>query len=273
MKPNFIFIGPDKSGSSWLYNIFKAHPEIFVPEIKDIYFFDRYYDRGIDWYFSFFEAAPKECKAVGELSHDYLFSAEAAKRIRKDLPDVKIFTVLRNPVEKIWSHYLFLIRSGITKKPFEIAINEIPELIEKSLYYPNLKVYYDLFEPHQIGVFLFDDLKKDSRKFAKDIFDFLGVSYIDNLPYEEKVLPASKPRSFLVAKIVKTGANIFRQIGLETVVGKVKSNKTVQKLLYKPYKKKPKMSEETKQKLKEIVRNDIEKTSKLVNLDLSMWYR
>lgn len=38
MKPNFIFIGPDKSGSSWLYNIFKAHPEIFVPEIKDIYF-------------------------------------------------------------------------------------------------------------------------------------------------------------------------------------------------------------------------------------------
>ncbi len=271
MEPNFIFIGPDKSGSSWLYNIFRSHPEIFVPEIKDIYYFDRYYSRGEEWYLSFFNDAPVNTKACGELSHDYLFSLNAVERIKKDFPNIKIFTILRNPIDKIWSHYLFLIRSGITKDPFEKAINEFPELITKSLYYENLKNYYNLFPSEQIGIFLFDDFKKDNKNFAKQIFSFLNVNYIEDLPYEKIVLKASKPRLFLVAKTAKITANMFRKLGFEKPLGKIKANSFIQFLLYKPYENKPEMDNETVELLKNIFNEDIEKTSRLIKKDLSCW--
>lgn len=64
MKPNFIFIGPDKSGSSWLYNIFKAHPEIFVPEIKDIYFLTDIMIEELIGIFLFLKLLPRNVKQL-----------------------------------------------------------------------------------------------------------------------------------------------------------------------------------------------------------------
>ena len=58
VKPNFLFIGAAKTGSSWLYEIMLQHPEIFVPRIKDPYFFDRFYEKGLDWYLRLFAQAP-----------------------------------------------------------------------------------------------------------------------------------------------------------------------------------------------------------------------
>ena len=54
VRPNFLFIGPDKAGSSWLFRVLGSHPEVYLSPAKDIYYFDRYYDRGIDWYLSRF---------------------------------------------------------------------------------------------------------------------------------------------------------------------------------------------------------------------------
>jgi len=118
LKPTFLFIGPDKSGSTWLYEVLRQHAQCFVPPVKDIYFFDRYYERGLDWYFRFFEAAPPGTLAAGELSHDYLFSSAAAERIAQDLPGVKLITSLRDPAERTFSHYLYMIRSGRTRLDF-----------------------------------------------------------------------------------------------------------------------------------------------------------
>ena len=118
MEPNFLYIGPDKSGSTWMYNILSQHPECYVPTIKDIYFFDQFYYKGIDWYLSFFKDASHNYKAVGELSHDYLYSKKAAERIFFHYPKVKLITCLRNPIDRTFSNYLFLIRNGITKLSF-----------------------------------------------------------------------------------------------------------------------------------------------------------
>ena len=90
MKPNFLFIGPDKSGSTWLYEILRQHPECYVPPIKDIYYFDKHYERGLNWYLSFFKHAELTHKAIGELSHDYLFSKTATDRIANDFPNIKM---------------------------------------------------------------------------------------------------------------------------------------------------------------------------------------
>ena len=97
MKPNFLYIGPDKSGSSWMFDYLSKHEECYIPSCKDIYFFDRFYHRGSHWYLSFFRKGAGK-QAVGEICHDYLFSQDAINRIKVFFDEIKILTSLRNPV-------------------------------------------------------------------------------------------------------------------------------------------------------------------------------
>lgn len=272
IQPTFIFIGPDKSGSSWLYEILRKHPECYVPPIKDIYFFDRHYNRGLNWYLSFFKDAPNESKAIGELSHDYLFSFDVAKRIHHDLAGVKLLTCLRNPVERTFSHYLFMQRSGKTLLSFEEAMETFPELINNSLYHKHLSAYFSCFEPSQIKVLFFEHLEIDPAAFAREVFDSLGLCFDRNIDYYKKVLPASWPRSFLLARIAKLGANASRRIGMEKLVGMLKRSPLV-KLLYIPYKSedKPRIETESASKLISIFRDDVLCLQNLLQTDLSHW--
>jgi len=271
MKLDFIYIGPDKSGSTWLFNIFKQHKKIFVPDAKDIYFFDRYYNKGFKWYENFFKESTQS-QIVGEISHDYMFNSEAINKIIKQYPNIKLFTVLRNPFEKIWSQYLFLIRSGVTNKPFKDAIKEHDDLLEKCLYGKYLSMYYNM-ESKNIKILLFDDLKKEPKIFAERIFQFLNVGFQENIDYYEKTLPASKPNSFFIAKMAKKSAIILRELGLVNLLGKIKSNKFINKILYKPYTKenKPKMTQEDFEFIYSILLDDIEKLENLIGLDLENW--
>jgi len=271
-KIDFIYIGPDKSGSTWLYNIFRQHPEIYVPVAKDIYFFDRYYYKGFKWYKSFFKGS-SNFKVSGEISHDYMFDFDAMCRIKRDLPNVKLFTILRNPFEKIWSQYLFLIRSGITNKPFEKAIESIDELIDKCLYGKYLSRYINMFDQEQLIIFYFDDLKKEPKKFAKEIFNFLGVNMVDDINYYEKFLPASKPRSFYVAKLAKKSAVFLRELGFVNFLGQIKSNRIIQKILYVPYDKsaKPKMTKKQFDIIYPILKKDIELLQEITNKSFKHW--
>jgi len=258
MEPNFLFIGPDKSGSSWLYEILRLHPDCFVPEVKDIYFFDRHYDRGWAWYLSFFRDAPPHSVAAGELSHDYLHAPEAPARIAQHLPNVRLITTLRDPVERTFSHYLYLVRSGLTRATFEEALEQFPELIRNSRYHTHLSRYWAHFPRAQVGVFFFESLQQNPAAFARDVFDFLGLRFVEEIDYARKVLPASKPRLHTLAWFVKKGANLSRRLGLAKPVGVLKRS-TLARLLYKPYdeRTRPRMRPETAQRLREVFADEV----------------
>jgi hypothetical protein len=273
MVPNFLFIGPDKTGSSWMYEILKQHPNCYVPQCKDIYFFDRYYMRGRDWYLSFFKEADAQHFAVGELSHDYLFSRIAAERIKQDLPEVKLLTCLRHPVERTFSHYLFMIRSGRTLATFSQALDEFPELINNSLYYKHLSQYFHLFRKEKIKVLFFQDLKSDSVQFASQLFDFLELPFISEIDYAQAVLSASQPRLFLLARLAKMSANLARDLGFTNMVGRVKQSQWVG-LLYKPFtsQEKPRMTAQESNNLLKAFRQDTLLLQDLLEIDLSDWF-
>ena len=110
--PNFLYVGPDKAGSSWLHEVLLKHPDAYLTPAKDLYFFDRYYDRGLAWYSSQFRDARDE-KVVGEVCQDYLFHPEAAARIHECLGPVRVMVSLRDPVERAWSSYLYMRKHGI----------------------------------------------------------------------------------------------------------------------------------------------------------------
>lgn len=272
MRPNFIFIGPDKSGSSWLHSIFRQHPDCFVPPSKDIYFFDRYYHRGLDWYLDHFREATASHRAVGELSHDYLFSPDAARRIHETLPDVRLLTVLRQPIDRSFSQYLFMVRNGLTKASFEQAIQEFPGLLSNSLYGQHLSVYFDLFDRRQIKVLFFEKLQVDPRGFAREVFDFLGLRMIESLPYETKVLAASRPRSEILAHVTHVAAVQARNLGLGRMVGVLKQS-PLRSLLYRPYEasERPRVSAETWAELSLRFEPDIRRLETLLNIRLADW--
>jgi hypothetical protein len=274
VKPDFLFIGPDKTGSTWLYRALRSHPEIFVPSVKDIYFFDRYYHRGLDWYEHFFEAAPPTARAVGELSHDYLFSPLAASRIEADLPGVRLLTSLRNPAERTFSQYLYLRRSGLTKRAFPDALTEFPELVDNSLYHKHLSGYRERFPPERLLVLFFDDLRSDPVQFARDVFQFLSVNPEAGRPPEERVLPAGRPRSVVAARIAKEGANLARRFGFPRLVGAVKEG-ALARHLYVAYEddEKPRLEPEWRALLVDRFREDVERLQDLTGRDLGDWLR
>lgn len=274
MRPNFLYIGPDKSGSTWLYEVLLRHPEVFVPPVKDIYFFDRYYDRGPGWYEKFFSAAPPSARAVGELSHDYLFSPEAARRISTDLPGVRLLTSLRDPVERTFSQYLYLRSSGLTRAPFREALTRFPELIDNSRYADHLAVYLDLFPRDRIRILFFEDMVSDPEAFAAQVFSFLDVSPAVDAVVREQVLAASRPRSFLAARLAKGGATLARRLGMPGLVGAVKGG-AVRRILYAPYRsgERPTLDPGDRERLIETYRDGIERLADLTGRDLTGWLR
>jgi len=272
--PNFLYVGPDKSGSTWMYEMLRQHPECHVPRVKDIYFFDRYYHRGLDWYASFFRDAPPGARAIGELSHDYLFSDEAADRIRHDLPGVRLLVSLRNPGDRSFSQFLYMLRSGMTEGPFAEAVRRYPEIIDNSLYHKHLVRYWERFGTDRLRVFLFDDLVADPRAFAHDLFGYLGLSTDVEMDFSRRVLPASRARSRLAARAAKEGANLARRLGLAELVGAVKGSPVV-RWLYAPYGagERPTLPSGDRTRMLEAFRPDLERLQEAIGRDLGHWMR
>lgn len=270
--PDFLYLGPDKSGSSWLFEVLRKHPDCFVPACKDVYFFDEHYEKGMDWYASFFADAPEQAKAVGELSHAYLFSAEAAERIKRDLPGVRLMTSLRHPVDRCYSHYLYLVSSGLVTTSFAETIENRPGLTRSSYYAKPLGEYMKRFGPDQLKVLFFDDLQRDPRGYAAQVYDFLGLPFNEAFEYEKKVRPARQPRSFMLARLAKQGALAARKLGLVRMVGAVKHS-AIARMLYKPYKKEeiPAMDPAVRAQLIQRYTPDVLELQDMLKVDLSHW--
>jgi hypothetical protein len=232
--PNFLYVGPDKAGSSWLHETLLKHPDVYLTPAKDLYFFDRYYDRGLEWYAAQFRDARGE-EIVGEVCQDYLFHPEAAGRIRETLGPVRIMVSLRDPVERAWSSYLYMRKHGIGPDTFAEALRSRPELLEHGRYATGLDRFLEWLPREMVHVALFDDLAVDPQGFLDGVTDFLGI---DPLPLSPKDLaarlPAARARSVRLASAARRSADWIREHDGARLVGRVKRSPLVQRALYQP---------------------------------------
>jgi len=114
IKPNFFIVGTHRAGTTWLYEVFRKHPQVFVPAEKELMFFNDYYHRGIEWYEQFFRLSSKSI-AVGEINPNYLAFEFVAQRIFQHYPESRIVAILRNPADQFTSmFYLNKLRKNIT---------------------------------------------------------------------------------------------------------------------------------------------------------------
>jgi Sulfotransferase domain len=138
--PSFIIIGAQRAGTSSLFDALRRHPDVVGPTAgehhvlirKEIHFFDSRFHRGVNWYRSFFPTFASRRLArmrggdlvAGESSPYYLFHPAVPARVAASLPDVRLIALLRNPVDRAYSHYQLMRRKGGERFSFEEALAE-----------------------------------------------------------------------------------------------------------------------------------------------------
>jgi hypothetical protein len=194
--PEFIIGGAPRSGTTWLYHLLDKHPEVYMakptkPEPK-FFLRDDLYARGIDHYLSTWFADIGTAKIAGEKSTNYLESPTAAARMREHLPGVKLVFILRDPVERAFSNYLWSRMANLEQESFTTALaleaqreKDVPEKLRfarphayfsRGLYAELLQVYYELFPREQILCLRYEDIAGDAGALACRLHEFLGVT-------------------------------------------------------------------------------------------------
>ena len=237
--PTFLYIGAARAGSTWMYEILREHPDVFVPVAKDIYFFDKHYGRGLEWYRSFFESAGGR-RAIGELSHDYYLSAEAAVRIARDLPDVRLICCLREPLDWALSAYVFNQGTGHSAGlTFEQYIRR-PQIVHQIQYAARLTPFFGLFPRSRMKVLFFDQLQNDSEGFARQLYEYIGVDPAFESPtIQTRVNAAHKPRLQLMPRAAYRIGGLLRASGAANIVGAIKRHRLTERFLYRPRPERP----------------------------------
>lgn len=188
--PDFLIIGVPKAGTTYLYDILNQHSKIQMSRRKEIHFFDKNYHRGKRYYQSFF---PKSDLGMltGEASVNYFYSDKAKTRIERDLPNVKLILLLRNPADRAYSHFQ-MNRKDMVEKSFDqhIASNSLEfkkyNYLEKGLYAKYLTIWNSFLKSDNLLIINSEDLFHKEDLIINRVLSFL------ELPSDIKLLSRNK---------------------------------------------------------------------------------
>ncbi len=169
--PDFIAVGPQRTGTTWLHEVLQGH--VGLPRgTKETDFFTKNYSRGIEWYRKFFRGYAKEVP-VGEIDPNYFSSEQALERIALHIPRAKIICSFRDPVERLYSSYRVMRRDAWTRVGFEetIATNRVVK--ESTRYTHYLRRWQESFGADRVLVCLYDDLVASPQAYLDRICEFI----------------------------------------------------------------------------------------------------
>ncbi len=301
--PNFLLIGAAKAGTTSLFYYLKQHPQIYMPISKTQKEPDFFALEGeklefpwakgifkmksritdINSYRALFDGVTTE-KAIGEASTLYIYSEKAPQRIKHYIPDAKIIAILRDPVERAFSHYLFWTSQGFepdTDYDFAKAIKAEPQrikdgwsaswhYIQRGFYYQQLKRYYEIFDCRQIKVYLYEDLRANQTTLNQDIFRFLEVddSFVPSFAKNHNRTQVPKNRT---VNILLNRPNPLKAIVKQLIPTNIR--KKISDSIKAKNQGKPKLSPKIRQQLIAVYREDILQLQDLIGKDLSLWLK
>jgi sulfotransferase family protein len=176
--PNLVVIGGLKCGTTSLHHYLNLHPEIHMSRPKELNFFveELNWSLGTAWYASHFAAA---APVRGESSPHYTNRPRfqgVAERMRSVVPDARLIYMVRDPIDRMLSHYVHNLGGGYDNRPLAEALAD-PDTayVIRSRYFLQLEPYLDAFGPEQIEIVAREELKRDREGTLQRIFGFLGV--------------------------------------------------------------------------------------------------
>ncbi len=202
-KPYFLIIGVQKGGTSSLFFYLKQHPQLELPKHKELHFFDNNYFKGISWYNQHFLSAFKNNKKTGEASPYYIFHPHVPERVYNYNSNIKLIGMLRNPVDRAYSHFMMQKNRGIEPLTFEEAIEaesgRISDEEKKIIDNPNYKSLIHQQRSYIARGMYYSQLKNWLKYFSLDQFLFIKSESFFNDPLKELF----KVHSFLNIKQLK----------------------------------------------------------------------
>ncbi|GGA13438.1 sulfotransferase domain-containing protein [Okeania sp. KiyG1] len=275
----FIVLGGHKCGTSSLHSYLKQHPEIIMPIDKGLDILGRSKLDIEDYKASYDTHQIINQKTFGEVSSTYWKSETACLSIKKYFPNVKLLAMLRNPVDRAFSHYQVLPDQGkcqvkwedICQNPQNFNTNRI---LTNGLYYNRLKLYLDEFKDKEICVLLFDSFVGDQKKFFFKLFNFVGVNqnFIPDTSYI--VRKGGQKKGGKLQKIFLS--NNFLRTTAKTIIKPFTNEKQrymLGKKLSNLFVVKRKSPNQLKSNLIDYYREDILKTQDIIDIDLSHWLK
>lgn len=172
--PDFVIVGAARSGSTTLYRSLTEHPDIYMATPKELRFFNLYYDRGLEWYAEQFVAARPD-QYLGEASPEYMADEEAIDRLTGTIPDARLIAILRDPVDRVYSHYWFERVRGRGENTFERDLATNPKMLEIGRYVRGLEHLSRSYPRERILVLFHDDLVADPLAVSRAAYRFIGV--------------------------------------------------------------------------------------------------
>jgi len=198
--PDFLGIGAQKAGTTWLHQNLRHHPELwFPPDVKEIRYFDARLHRGPGWYAGVFE--PAGDRVTGDITPNYGALGRARIRyVHRLLPDARLLLILRNPVERAWSHAVMDLAQTRDRDIAEVPDWELRAHFDSRSarrngeYRSMLERWGSVFDDEQLLVAFFEDIAERPRELLTRVFRHIGVSDDvdwDGFPYAQRIKPGS----------------------------------------------------------------------------------
>src|SRR5215204_3666841 len=288
--PNFLIIGAMKSGTTALYYYLEQHPDIYMSPVKEPNFFSSHKQEiaadtvtELGTYQHLFSGGSGK-KAIGEASHSYLYEPGAAAEIRRYIPEARLIAILRNPIDRAYSHFLHMVRSGT--EPLDdlaqalqqeevVGIHKgrtFQDYIGRGLYYDQLERYFGTFPREQVRVYLYEDLSDAPISTVQDAFRFLEVddSFVPDVSLRRNVSgqPKYKTLDGLLRRQsrIKHAAKIYLPVRIRWGLSKAFDDLKTRNLVEPPP-----LQSEVRRQLIRVYREDILKLQDLIHRDLSGW--
>ena len=218
MKPAFIGLGAQKCASTWLHHILAAHPQVLLPDVKEVDFFSYHFDHGYQWYERKLPTGGVD-RRVGEVSPSYLHDHQVPGRVKGYAPDVRLLVTLRDPVERALSNHRHEVRLGHLAGDdlsFEAGLANNPMYVEQGLYGKHLGNWLTHFPADQLHVILVDDIRERPSAVVRELFRFLGVDDSFQPPaLTNRFNPSFANRSPALARLKDRVYQLSRAPGLE----------------------------------------------------------
>ncbi|MCB1033845.1 MAG: sulfotransferase [Acidobacteria bacterium] len=276
MLPNLLIVGAQKSGTTSLHRLLESHREIYFPSrFQEIHYFDleENFRRGTRWYESLFDgwAGQAYCAQTSPL---YMYEPAAAERIRDLLPEARILFILRQPVDRAYSHYWHEVRFGYEDLSFEQALAREGKRISRGFeerrhhsyldrgrYSGQVDRFYRLFGRERCLVLLQDELRTSVEGVRKKVASFLDLSlkgFSEGRAGGFHLNRAGVPRSRALQRLRR---RVRRLTPLALAIDRINLRRDGY----------PPMAPELRERLQQEMEPEIQALEELTGLDLGRW--
>jgi hypothetical protein len=286
--PNFLIVGAMKSGTTALYYYLEQHPDVYMSPVKEPNFFSQGPENAagavthIGAYRDLFGGVSGET-AIGEASHSYLYEPRAAAEIKRFIPGAKLIAILRNPVDRAYSHFLHMVRNGTEPlDDFAQALQEdevrvhsertFQDYIGRGLYYNQLKRYFGTFPREQVRVYLYEDLSGAPISTVQDAFRFLEVddSFVPDVSLQRNV--SGYPKYNTLDRVLRSQSRVKHALKIYLPARlRWRLSQAFDDLKTRNLVEPPPIQPEVRRQLIEVYREDVLKVQELIHRDLSGW--